>query len=179
MKKPILSCILSIMITLAFQAYLTAQAENPEAKNTAQFKYLMDEGWGKGKPELAEEVIAPGCVFYINGVEVKQRGPEMIKQAINQNMKEYPGFQISIEDIFAKDDKVVMRYVFQGTFRELAKPIIAHAVIIGQFSGGKVVKAWTYDNQWSIFKQLGFKLVAPAREEKKEDPAPPAPAPVK
>ena len=183
MKRFMISWVLSMTITLPFQAYLYAPAENQEEKNAATFKYLMDEGWNKGKPELADEVVSSHCLFYVNGVEVKQTGPEMIKQAITQNMKDYPGFNISIEDFFAKDDKVVMRYVFQGTFQKLAKPVILHAVIIAQFLEGKIVKAWTYDNQWSIFKQLGFKLVQPAAQEAKENPAenpPPAPSvPVK
>ncbi|MCX6579847.1 MAG: ester cyclase [Candidatus Aminicenantes bacterium] len=169
MKNAILSLVLSMVITLPFQSYLFAPTEGLEGKNAERFKYLMDEGWNKGKPELADEVVSPHCLFYINGVEVKQTGPEMIKQAIAQNVKDYPGFNISIEDLFAKDDKVVMRYVFQGTFQKLAKPVILHAVIIAQFSEGKIVKAWTYDNQWSIFKQLGFKLVQSAQENKENN----------
>ncbi|HLP46460.1 MAG TPA: ester cyclase [Candidatus Kapabacteria bacterium] len=181
MKNAILSWVLSMTITLPFQAYLFAPTENPEAKNTALLKYLMDEGWNKGKPGLADEVVSPDCLFYVNGLEVKVKGPEMIKQAIAQNMKDFPGFSITIEDLFAKNDKVVMRYVFQGTFQKLSKPVILHAVIIAQFSEGKIVKSWTYDNQWSIYRQLGFKLAQPAPENKeaaKEIPSPP-PAPVK
>ncbi|MDQ1351222.1 MAG: hypothetical protein QG657_1524 [Acidobacteriota bacterium] len=165
MKKAILSWVLTMIITLPFQSYLYAPDEGQEEKNAALFKYLMDEGWNKGKPELADEVVSPHCLFYINGVETKQLGPEMIRQAITQNMKDYPGFHISIEDLFAKNDKVVMRYIFQGTFQKLAKPVILHAVIIAQFSEGKIVKAWTYDNQWDVFKQLGFKLAQPAQEK--------------
>ena len=181
MKNAILSWVLSMIITLPFQSSLYAPTENLEDKNMALLKYLMDEGWNKGKPDLADEVVSPDCLFYVNGVEVKQTGPEMIKQAIAQNMKDYPGFNITIEDLFAKNDKVVMRYVFQGTFQKLSKPVVLHAVIIAQFSEGKIVKSWTYDNQWSIFKQLGFKLVQPAPDNKeaaKEAPPPP-PAPVK
>jgi predicted ester cyclase len=170
MKKAILSMVLSMIITLPFQAYLYAPTDQQEEKNAALFKYLMDEGWNKGKPELADEVVSPHCLFYINGVETKQLGPEMIKQAITQNMKDYPGFHISIEDLFAKNDKVVMRYIFQGTFQKLAKPVILHAVIIAQFSEGKIVKAWTYDNQWEIFKQLGFKLAQPSQEKAAQSP---------
>ena len=52
----------------------------------------------------------------------------------------------------------------------MAKPVILHAVIIAQFSEGKIVKAWTYDNQWSVFKQLGFKLAQPSQEKGTQSP---------
>ena len=98
-------------------------------------------------------------------------GPEFLKKAIAQNVKDFPGFRITVEDIFAKDDKVVVRYIFQGTFEKLNKPVILHAAYIAQFSGGKMVKAWVYNNQWQIFKQLGFTLQPPSpqKEEKKEE----------
>lgn len=171
MKRWFLIIGLTLILTLGFQSFSLAEADTEEEKNLALLKRLFDEAWNKQKTEVADEIISSHCLFYSSGVQMDEVGPGFLKQAIDRNVKDFPGFKITIEDIFAKDDKVVVRYIFQGTYKKLNKPVILHAVYIAQLSEGKMVKSWVYDNQWAVFKQLGFTLQPPSfqQEEKKEE----------
>jgi predicted ester cyclase len=162
MKRSLLIIGLTLILALGFQSFSLANAGTEEEKNLALVKRLFDEGWNKQKTGVADEIISSHCLFYSSGIQMDKVGPEFLKMAIAQNVKDFPGFRITIEDIFAKDDKVVVRYIFQGTFKKWNKPVILHSVYIAQLSGGKMVKSWVYDNQWQIFKQLGFTLQPPS-----------------
>lgn len=162
MKRLFLIIGLTLILSLGFQSFSLAKAETEEEKNLALVKRLFDEGWNEQKTEVADEIISSHCLFYSSGVQMDDVGPEFLKKAIAQNVKDFPGFRITIEDIFAKGDKVVVRYIFQGTYKKWKKPVILHAIYVAQLSGGKMVKSWVYDNQWAVFKQLGFTLQPPS-----------------
>ncbi|MCP5105101.1 MAG: ester cyclase [bacterium] len=160
MKQTIFIIVFILVFTLGFQSF--SLADSQEEKNSALIKRFITDGWNQGKLEMCDEVIAPHCLFYGNGEKMEKTGPAMMRMAISRNMQDFPGFSITIEDLFAKDDKVVLRYVFQGTHKKVNKPVILYTALIGQFASGKVVKLWLYDDRWSALKQLGFTLQPPS-----------------
>lgn len=152
-----------LIVSLLFIGFQSLGAENTptETKNLETFKRFFDEGWNKQNLAVVDEAVAPGCMFYVNGEMVQAAGPEAQKEFIKSNASNFPGFTMTLLDILAKDDKVVLRYKFEGVHAQLKKPVIQHGSLIAQFKDGKMIKTWTHDNQWSIFRQLGFQLAPP------------------
>lgn len=177
MKRNTFTILLIVSLLFTGVQFLAAQNTPTETKNLETFKRFFEEGWNKQNEAIADETIAPGCMFYVNGELVQAAGPEAQKEFIKRNASTFPGFTMTILDIFAKDDKLVARYKFEGVHSQLKKPVILYASFIVQFKDGKMIKTWTHDNQWSIFKQLGFQLAPPkgvkfAPQQTEGEPAP-------
>lgn len=169
MKKMIMG-LLSGLLCLCLCGALAAAPDAAEGKlNAEQFRRFIEEGWNQGKEDVFREVIAPDCMFYINGELTPAIGPEAMIQALKKNQEDYPNFKMTIEDIFSSEDKVTCRYVIDGVFIKMKRPIKQYSAIIAQFAGGKIVKSWTYDNTLNLYKQLGFKLTPPPNVKFKDD----------
>lgn len=155
-----------LSLTLIFYSQLTGTATTKnspeEEKNTNQVKRLIDHAWNNGKIEILDELIDNNCVFYINGELIDKIGPDYMKFAIEQNQANFPGYHLTITDIIAKESKVIVIYQFQGIYQKLRKPVTLDTVLVNHFNNGKITKSWTFSNQLSTLKQLGFQIIPPS-----------------
>ncbi len=151
--------ILSFLVSPVLSAQSKATEE--EAKNITLVKQLFEELWNQGKEELAEKLIAPDCIYITNGVNTEKTGPEMMLAALKENQMNMPGFRYTIQDMFAKDNKVVTRYVFQGVHKKLGKAVTMYAVQISEMKSGKIAAIWLFTNRLRFLQDLGFKLAPP------------------
>lgn len=158
-----------VIAAVLFSQTLWAGNTPEETKNIALTKKLVDEAWNKVNPKVLDEIIDPNCVFYINGELRDKIGPEFMRWTIERNAADLPGFKLTVKDIIAKGEKVVLIYKFEGVFKKLRKPVITEAVLVFIFKNGKVVKNWTYSNQLSFLQQLGFKVTPPANLQMKPE----------
>jgi steroid delta-isomerase-like uncharacterized protein len=90
------------------------------------------------------------------------KGRNLIKQAVLDSHKAMPDLRIDIEDAFASDDKVVIRYVGRGTqtgaYGEIpptGKAVAVRGITIFRIVDGKVKTEWTEYDRLGLLRQLG------------------------
>jgi predicted ester cyclase len=71
-------------------------------------------------------------------------------------------YNITIDDLVAEDDKVVMRYTGKGTHKGTfmgvppsGKKVVQTAIMISKIAGGKIVEEWEQFDTMSFMTQLG------------------------
>ena len=131
-------------------------------KNKALFRRYVEEAWGKGNVEVADEIFASRYVSHQPDGSEEERGPEVVKQFLRQYRGAFPDLQITIEDQIAEGDKVATRWssrgTHQGEFRGIAptgNEVALTGIGIFRFSEGKVVESWDNFDQLGMMQQLG------------------------
>jgi predicted ester cyclase len=72
------------------------------------------------------------------------RGPEGPKQYLAEAFRRFPDIHVTIEDIIAEGDKVVVRNVWRATDRENQRQIEFGGIVIWRIDGGKLAERWAY-----------------------------------
>jgi predicted ester cyclase len=74
----------------------------------------------------------------------------------------YPGLHLTLEDMVAEGDKVVVHYIARGTHKaELmgvaptGKQVTAGASLIERLAGGKIVEHWEVFDAPGMMQQIG------------------------
>ncbi|HJU09561.1 MAG TPA: ester cyclase, partial [Candidatus Binataceae bacterium] len=121
-----------------------------------------DEVWNRRAFDAADELFAPEAIIYESGMALRGFGPAVVKQGIRAICAAQPDIRVTIDDIIAVEDKVVMRWssigTHQGAMQGIApsNPMIAaNGIAIYRFAAGKVVEEWMNTDQLGILKQLG------------------------
>ena len=77
----------------------------------------------------------------------------------------FPDRTFSNEDLFAKGDKVIARYVFRAThtgdtedFPATGKKVEARGIGITRIENGKIVELWELFDAFDFYQQLGMEL---------------------
>jgi predicted SnoaL-like aldol condensation-catalyzing enzyme len=71
-------------------------------------------------------------------------GPEGAKQYVGGVLKRVPDMRVTIDDIIAEGDKVVVRNTWTGTDRETGRKIRFSGIVIWRIEGRKLVERWAY-----------------------------------
>ncbi len=127
-------------------------------ENRAIVRRHMDEVWSKGNLEVIEEIFATD--FFSHGRQ--ERGIEGLKQTIARQRTAFPDLQVTIEDIIAEGDKVVIRRTLRGThkgeFQGIAptdKLTALASIAIFRIDEGKIKEIWQVNDRLSLLQQLG------------------------
>jgi predicted SnoaL-like aldol condensation-catalyzing enzyme len=71
-------------------------------------------------------------------------GPEGAKLYVGSALKRMPDMRVTIEDIIAEGDKVVVRNTWAGTDRETGRKIRFSGIVIWRIEDRKLVERWAY-----------------------------------
>ena len=71
-------------------------------------------------------------------------GPEGAKQYVGSVLKRIPDMRVTIDDIIAEGDKVVVRNTWTGTDRKTGRKIRFSGIVIWRIEGRKLVERWAY-----------------------------------
>jgi len=111
---------------------------------------------------VADELFAPKAVIYESGVALPGAGPAVVKEGIGAICAAYPDIRITIDDMIAAEDKVVVRWssigTHQGVMQGVAptnRKVAANGIAIYRLADGTVVEEWMNTDQLGILKQLG------------------------
>ena len=128
-------------------------------------RQLLEQSFNDGNLELAEQLIAADAVNHdpAEPAELRAlRGPEVLKRTVRVYRTGFPDVRITVDDVIAAGDKVVLRWHSEGTHRgELAglAPTGARGSVTGisidQWKDGKVVETWTEWDNLGLARQLG------------------------
>ena len=135
-------------------ASVTKDAGSTEEQNKAAFRRLIDEVYNKGNMAVFEEVVAENAVLHDNEKTAKSVG--MVKRQIRMIAGLYRNIQITIDDMIAEGDMVVMRATFHGIYKRNGKKITSPSISMGKFKDGKLIEAWRMYDNLHIFRQMGI-----------------------
>lgn len=140
-------------------------------ENKALIRRIVEEVSNKGNMAVIDEHFFPD---YVNhslppGVPNDREG---YKQMVKMNHTAFPDFHITIEDVIAGGDKVVLRFNWNGTHKgefqvisPTGKHITVNAICIYRIEGGKVVEQWAQVDSMGMMQQLGV-VPPPGQEDK-------------
>ena len=83
-------------------------------ENIAASRRLLEESFGNGKLDVIDELCADGYIDHdpIMG----DRGRDGVRDTVAGYRAAFPDLTFAVEDAFAADDKVVLRWKAHGTF---------------------------------------------------------------
>jgi SnoaL-like polyketide cyclase len=100
---------------------MTQLPRRPRARPT--WPKLLDGSSRRLQPrkvELADQLISPQAINHDPAEPAKLRalrGPEVFKRTVMMYRAAFPDVQITVDDVIAADDKVVLRWHSEGTHR--------------------------------------------------------------
>ena len=71
-------------------------------------------------------------------------GPAGPKQYLAAAFQRFPDIHVTIEDIIAEGDRVVVRNTWRATDRQSGKRIEFGGIVIWRIAGGKLAERWAY-----------------------------------
>jgi steroid delta-isomerase-like uncharacterized protein len=133
------------------------------ADNISLMERWYREVWREGNNETIHELLAPDASLRGQiGPDVEIRGPEGFIAFAERIRNTFPDTEISIEDVFAVDDKVVARWVATGTHTgdglgvpPSGKRIRITGITIARFENGKIVEGWDNWDRLGMLEQIG------------------------
>jgi predicted SnoaL-like aldol condensation-catalyzing enzyme len=134
---------------------MSASAEMSEAKNPktgmtlSEMKEFIrnhfEEFVNRQNLRIAEVNLAPE--FVDHGADVPPglpAGPEGAIQYVGAALKKIPDMHVTIEDMIAEDDKVVVRNHWRGTDAASKQQIEFSGIVIWRISDRQIVERWAY-----------------------------------
>jgi steroid delta-isomerase-like uncharacterized protein len=131
-------------------------------QNKALVRRLMEEVFNRGNKSLVDELFAPD---FVEREELPPGIPpdrESVKQFSTMFGSAFPDFKVTIDDIIAEGDKVVVRSTWSGTHKGefMGIPPTGKSVSFGVFdtiriAGGKFVEHWGQMDTMRMMQQLG------------------------
>ena len=131
-------------------------------ENKTIARRIIEDFINKNNPAVADELFADDFVNHSPqfGVNPDREG---IKQMIAIFYQGFPNFHLTIEDLIAENDKVVVRMrgtgIHTGEFMGIPptnKNIDSGQISIVRFEKGKVKERWNVVNQLEVMQQLGL-----------------------
>jgi steroid delta-isomerase-like uncharacterized protein len=126
---------------------------------------LLEESFNTGSVELIDQLVAPEARNHDPALPAQMRdlrGPDALKRIVTMYRAAFPDLRMTVDDVIASGDKVVLRWHSEGTHRgELAglAPTGVHGMATGisidQWRDGKIVEAWAEWDNMGLARQLG------------------------
>ena len=130
-------------------------------ENIAAARRVIEEAFNQGNLDVIDEVCAESYTDHDPMLGDQDR--EAAKQSIAAYREAFPDLHFEVEDAFAADDKVVIRWTANGTFEnslmglepnhEKGQPI--HGIGIDRFEDGKVVESWAQWDTLQFMRDIG------------------------
>jgi len=133
----------------------------------------IEELWNKGNMAVADELLAANFVNHdpVGGPEGPETSNlEAYKQGIIDFRTDFPDFHVTIEEMIAEGDKVVIRWTCTGTHKgksgvfdiaPTGKSVTIEGATIDHIAGGKILEEWWFREL--IVTKLGYKIVPPSK----------------
>ena len=108
-----------------------------------------------------DEVVEPDVLIHMP-LPVEAAGAQALKQVWAMLLRGLPDLHLTIEDLIAEGDKVVMRNtvtgIHQGEYMDhppAGKTVTRNEIFIFRFAGGQIAEMWGVVDVFSQMKQLG------------------------
>ena len=122
---------------------------------------FVEEVINNGNFSVLGELIQPNYVYRSPDQEL--HGPEGIRDLFTAYRVAFPDLNVTIDDLVAADEKVVISFTLNGTHKgdlmgiaATDKQVKVHGVVISRFEEGKIVEEWEILDQLTMYQQLGI-----------------------
>lgn len=144
--------------------------ESTEDRNKATIRRVFAEFVNRGDSSLVDELYRPDIVDHA-GLPGAPEGAEGVKYTIAGLRAAFPDFHVTIEDISAHDDMVVIHNTWRGTHRgELlgmaptGRTFLSVGIVIWRFDEeGRIAERWEHNVSSNMFAALGMRVLAPRK----------------
>ena len=132
-----------------------------ETKNVELTEHFAEQLM-KGNLDVVNEVFAPDFIDHDPAPD-QGEGAEGLRDFWMSFRTAFPDFQIKVEQMVVKDDKVAIAYSVSGTnegefetHQPTGKRMSVRGLQITRFDNGQVVERWGMSDLLEIHKQLGL-----------------------
>jgi steroid delta-isomerase-like uncharacterized protein len=131
--------------------------------NKTLVRRWFKEVWNEGREATIGELFAESGVTYgLGDTETEVRGPAQLKPFVRNLRNSFPDIQITINDIMAEEDKVMVRVVIEGTHAGFGlgvppsgRRINVAGIVVIRVSKGQFVEGWNSWDQLGLLRQIG------------------------
>ena len=120
----------------------------PAEANKALIRRLFEEGFHSGKLVVVDEVFHPN--FVDRSTPEQPPGTEGVKDYISMVRTGFPDISITIEDLVAEEERVVVRTTWRGThlgeyegIAPTGKQVTRSMIQIFHVKDGKLLEEWS------------------------------------
>ena len=142
---------------------MKAQAKVEEQNKDLVKRYI--EEWNKGNTEIYKEFYAPEFVSYFPSNRLESKSEEERIEEMKVLFGAFPDLKMSIEELFAVGDRVIVRAIVTGTHEEEfgGIPATGNKFEIGlinilQIKNGKIIEDRADADMLGFMQQLGMEL---------------------
>jgi steroid delta-isomerase-like uncharacterized protein len=130
-------------------------------QNKAAVRTVFDTFNG-GDPDALDEVVAEDAVDHDPYNPFASEGREGLKQVIAGYRESFPDLEVTIDDMLAEGDKVVVRWTASGTQQGevmgvpgSGKRTTISGIGIDRLEGGRIVESWAHWDALGMLQQIG------------------------
>jgi steroid delta-isomerase-like uncharacterized protein len=142
-------------------------------QNKGLVRRWFKEVWNEGREATIDELFSEDCVAYgLGETDTDVRGPEQMKPFVRNLRGSFRDFHLSIEDIMAEEDKVMVRVLIKCTHSgsglgvpPTGRPIVIAGIVLIRLSKGQFVEAWNSWDQLGLLRQIGALPVAKGEDQ--------------
>jgi steroid delta-isomerase-like uncharacterized protein len=127
--------------------------------NRATVRRYLEQVIGKGRVDLIDEFMVEDITLHGTGLPT---GIPALGQWVATMASAFPDRQLTVDDMVAEGDRVVVRTTTTGTHQgqiegipATGKAINQPAITIFQLANGKIVQGWYVSDHLSLMQQLG------------------------
>lgn len=144
--------------------------QSAEERNKATIRRVFAEFVNQGDASLVDELYRPDIVDHA-GLPGAPEGADGVKYTIAGLREAFPDFHVTIEDISAHDDMVVIHNTWRGThLGELlgipptGRSLLSVGIVIWRFDEhGRIAERWEHGVSSNMFAALGLRMLAPRK----------------
>ena len=165
---------LILLLCFAFSCNNQVTEEAPEGITEEEAKALIEKAceiYNEGNLALADELIAPDYVEHTADISEDIVGIDAFKEGVANRRTIYPDFNVTVEELIVKNDKIVWRWILTGTntgttsdIPPTGKKVRAEGVGILRVVNGQIVERLIYYNDATMLRQRGYTITPPSTE---------------
>lgn len=132
------------------------------SENISLLKRWYREVWAEGKNKTVYELLASDAVLTgQRGPQTTIHGPAEFCAFADEIRRAFPDTELVVEDAFAVDDKVAVRWSAtmthsgEGMGKPTGRPVRITGITIARFVDGKIVEGWDSWDQLGMLEQIG------------------------
>jgi steroid delta-isomerase-like uncharacterized protein len=139
-------------------------ATDRTAHNKATLRRFEDAMSSRDEEVVAktlDELVAPDAVIS-TPLPIEGSGAEKLKEIFTRLRRAYPDLHVTVEDVIADGDRVVVRNTVTGThlgeymgIPPTGKSVTYDEIFIVRFADGRIAETWGVVDVLSQMKQLG------------------------
>jgi predicted ester cyclase len=144
--------------------------ESTEERNKATIRRVFTEFVNQGDFSVVDEIYRPDVVDHA-GLPGAPEGAEGVKYTIAGLREAFPDIHVTIEDISAHDNMVVIHNTWRGTHQgELlgmaptGRAFVSVGIVIWRLDEeGRIAERWEHGVSSNMFAALGMRMLAPRK----------------